>query len=117
MASKVPKVELPFFTPPASKSYNVLLRLVIVAVHCDVAFTITEEGVQETDIVGVGGGVLVLPPPQEFRTSSVGRIAKTGSRPCHRDFRRHKVPFAGSTRNPPELTGAGLPDGERHASD
>ena len=99
-----------------SQLTSVLLRFRIVAVHCTVPFTVTEVAAQEAVIVGVGGGVLEL-PPQEFRTNSAGRSAKTGSRPCHRAFRRHKGPFAGSTRNPPELTGAGLPDGERHASD
>jgi len=38
---KVPKVELPLSTPPASKVYKVLFRFKIVAVHCDVPFTTT----------------------------------------------------------------------------
>src|SRR5260370_9362775 len=48
-----PKVEFPPGIPPASKLARVLLRFVIVAVHCEVPFTTTVEGVHETVIDGV----------------------------------------------------------------
>jgi hypothetical protein len=119
--SMVPSVELPPATGvpvPMLTSHltSVLLKLVIVAVHCTVPFTVTEVAAQEAVIVGVGGGVLE-PPPQEVRTRSAVRSAKTRRRPCHRAFERHRVPFGGSTRNPPGLTVAGLPDRGTHASD
>ena len=86
--SIVPKVEFPPATPPASKLARVLLRFVIVAVHCEVPFTTTVEGVHETVIDGVAGGVLELPPPQEFRASRTGRKAKLTSRRCRLASRR-----------------------------
>src|SRR6266853_2657354 len=59
---------------------SVLLRFVIVAVHCTVPFTVTKVAAQEAVIVGVAGGVVELPPPQEFRANNAGMSAKTGSR-------------------------------------
>jgi hypothetical protein len=81
-------------TPPASKVYRVLLRLLGVAVHCDVPFTTTEVLSHETVIDGVAGGVLDPPPPQEFRANRAGRSAKSRSRRCHRASARHIEPLS-----------------------
>ena len=101
--SIVPRVELPPATGVpvpmlTSQLTRSLLRFRRFLVHCAVPFTVNEVPVPEVgthEMVsdGVGGGVLELPPPQEFRTSSAGRSAKTGSRRCHPTVGRHKDPF------------------------
>jgi len=91
--SIVPKVEFPPATPPASQLTSVLLRFVILAVHCVCPFTVSVEEAQEAVIVGVVVVVLELPPPQEFRANTAGRSAKTRSRRCHLAFWRQMEPF------------------------
>src|SRR5882672_3115539 len=91
-ASMVPKVELPLATPPACQLTKVLLKLRMVAVHCTVPFTATEDAAQEAVIVGVGGGALE-PPPQEFRVNSAGRSTKIRRRRRHLASRRQIEPF------------------------
>ena len=91
-ASMVPKVELPPATPPACQLTSVLLRFVIVALHCACPFTVSEVAAQETVIAGVAGAALD-PPPQEFRANSAGRRAKIRDRRCHGAFWRHIEPF------------------------
>ena len=66
--SIVPTVELPLGTVFTCQFTSVLLRFEIVAVHCTVPFTFTEELAQEATMVGAAAGV---PPPQETRTSDV----------------------------------------------
>ena len=90
----VPKVELPPATPPASQVTRVLLRFVMVAVHCVCPFTVSEEAAQEADIAGVAGGVVELPLPQEFKAKSAGRSAKSKNRRCHRASWRHTEPLS-----------------------
>ena len=91
--SMVPKVELPPATPPACQLTSVLLRFVMVAVHCVCPLTVSVEVAQEAVIVGVVVVVLELPPPQEFRANSAGRSAKISSRRCHLAPWRQMEPF------------------------
>jgi hypothetical protein len=95
----------------------VLLRLRMVAVHCTVPFTATEDAAQEAVIVGVATAGVLDPLPQELRANSTGRSDKITSRCFHRACWRHIEPFSWRTRNAPELTDADWLDGERDASD
>ncbi len=79
---------VPVPLPATDQVTKVLLRLVIVAVHCTCPPTVTEDAAQEATMVGVVD-VLVVLLPQEFRANRAGRTAKIGRKRCHHDSRKH----------------------------
>jgi hypothetical protein len=85
---KPPGLMDPLPVPLTVQFTKVLLRFRTVAVHCEVARTVTSVGVHETVIVGVGLLLGVL--PQEFRIADPTISARKKNRRCQRALARLK---------------------------
>jgi hypothetical protein len=74
---KPPLFMVPFPVPLTVQFTKVLLRFKTLAVHCDVASTVTSVGVHETVIVGVGLVLGVLPQELRIAAKAISPMKKT----------------------------------------
>jgi hypothetical protein len=98
-----PLLMFPLVVPPLTLQFTrVLLKFKTLAVHWDVASTVTSVGEQETVIVGVA--VVLAAAPQELRMAGTESSTRQKNRRSQRKRSHLKWKFDSNTRNPPART-------------